>query len=136
MVVLLARAGLIGAPAVVDDQHVAGPSLAEGLQEHVHAAVVPRWQDPPGDHARGFQVAASTDGTDWTSVATCTGTGNSELVSFPAQTDRYVEVTLTQPVSPNWWSVDELYLRNLRAAPQHGPGPFRGSLSPSLDADV
>jgi hypothetical protein len=64
-----------------------------------------------GDYARGFQVEVSADGTDWTSVATCTGTGSSEVVSFPAQTDQYVEVTLTQSVSPNWWSVDELYLR-------------------------
>ncbi len=30
----VADAGLIGAPAVVDDQHVAGPGPAEGLQEH------------------------------------------------------------------------------------------------------
>jgi beta-glucosidase len=65
-----------------------------------------------GDYARGFQVEVSADGTDWTSVATCTGTGSSEVVSFPAQTDQYVQVVLTQSVSPNWWSVDELYLRN------------------------
>jgi F5/8 type C domain-containing protein len=65
-----------------------------------------------GDYARGFQVAVSADGTDWTTVATCAGIGSSEVVSFAAQTDRYVEVTLTQSVSPNWWSVDELYLRN------------------------
>jgi hypothetical protein len=54
----------------------------------------------------------SADGTDWTPVASCTGTGSSEVVSFPAQTDQYVEVTLTQSVSPSWWSVDELYLRD------------------------
>jgi hypothetical protein len=65
-----------------------------------------------GDYARGFQVEVSADGTHWTSVATCTGTGSSEVVSFPAPTDQYAEVTLTQSVSPNWWSVDELYLRN------------------------
>ncbi len=65
-----------------------------------------------GDYARGFQIEVSADGTDWASVATCTGTGSSEVVSFPAQTDQYVAVTLNQSVSPNWWSVDELYLRN------------------------
>jgi beta-glucosidase len=68
--------------------------------------------DSAGDYARGYQVAVSADGTDWTPVASCTGTGSSEVVSFPAQTDQYVEVTLTQSVSPNWWSVDELYLRD------------------------
>jgi len=65
-----------------------------------------------GDYARGYQVQVSTDGTAWTSVATCTGTGSSEVVSFPAQTDQYVKVTLTQSVNPNWWSVDEFYLLN------------------------
>jgi beta-glucosidase len=65
-----------------------------------------------GDYARGFQVQVSADGTNWTSAATCAGTGSSEVVSFPAQTGQYVRVTLTQPVSPSWWSVDELYLRN------------------------
>ena len=30
----VANAGLIGAPPVVDDQHVANPGPAEGLQEH------------------------------------------------------------------------------------------------------
>jgi hypothetical protein len=65
-----------------------------------------------GDYARGFQVEVSADGTNWTPVATCTGASGSEVVSFPAQTDQYAEVTLTQSVSPNWWSVDELYLRD------------------------
>jgi hypothetical protein len=68
--------------------------------------------DSAGDYARGFQVEVSADGTDWTSVATCTGAGSSEVVSFPAQAYQYAKVTLTQSVSPNWWSVDELYLRN------------------------
>jgi chitinase len=68
--------------------------------------------DSAGDYARGYQVQVSADGTNWTPVASCAGTGSSEVVSFPAQTDQYVEVTLTQSVSPNWWSVDELYLRN------------------------
>ena len=65
-----------------------------------------------GDYAHGFQAEVSADGTDWTSVTTCAGTGSSEVVSFPAQTAHYVEVVLTQSVSPNWWSVDELYLLN------------------------
>jgi hypothetical protein len=65
-----------------------------------------------GDYARGFQLQVSADGTNWTSAATCTGTGSSEVVGFPAQTGQYVKVTLTQSVSPSWWSVDELYLRN------------------------
>ena len=66
--------------------------------------------DSAGDYARGYQVEVSANGTNWTPVASCTGTGSSEVVSFPAQTDQYVEVSLTQSISPNWWSVDELYL--------------------------
>jgi hypothetical protein len=65
-----------------------------------------------GDYARGYQVEVSANGTTWTSVATCTGAGSSEVVSFPAQTAQYVQVALTQSVSPNWWSVDELYLQH------------------------
>jgi beta-glucosidase len=65
-----------------------------------------------GDYASGYQVQVSADGTNWTSVATCTGTSSSEVVSFPAQTDQYVKVALTQSESPQWWSVDELYLRH------------------------
>ena len=68
--------------------------------------------DSAGDFAGGYQVQVSADGTTWTSVATCTGTGSSEVVSFPAQTDQYVKVTLTQAESPAWWSVDEIYLRD------------------------
>jgi hypothetical protein len=43
-------------------------------------------------------------------VTAAVGTSSSEVVSFPAQTGQYVEVSLTQSISPNWWSVDELYL--------------------------
>ena len=49
----VADACLVRAAAVVDDQHVAGFGLTECLQEHVHTAVVPRWQDPPSDPLAG-----------------------------------------------------------------------------------
>ena len=49
----VAHAGLVHAAAVVDDQHVAGFSQAESLQEHIHAAVVPHRQDPPSDPLAG-----------------------------------------------------------------------------------
>jgi beta-glucosidase len=65
-----------------------------------------------GDYAGGYQVQVSADGNNWTTVATCTGSSSSEVVSFPAQTDQYVKVALTQAESPNWWSVDEIYLRD------------------------
>ena len=49
----VADACLVRTAAVVDDQHVAGLGLTECLQEHVHAAVVPHWQDPPSDPLAG-----------------------------------------------------------------------------------
>ena len=63
------------------------------------------------DYARGYNVQVSTNGTAWTTVATCTGAGSPEIVSFPAQTAQYVEVVLTS-AGPNnwWWSIDELNL--------------------------
>jgi hypothetical protein len=63
------------------------------------------------DYARGYNVQVSTDGTAWTTVATCTGTGSPEIVSFPAQTAQYVKVVLTTTAADNWWwSIDEFNL--------------------------
>ena len=63
-----------------------------------------------GDYARGYDVEVSANGSSWTTVATCTGTGTPEIVNFPAQTDQYVEVVLTQAYAASWWSIDEFYL--------------------------
>jgi hypothetical protein len=62
------------------------------------------------DYARGYNVEVSTNGTSWTTVATCTGTGTPEVATFPTQTAQYVRVVLTAANSSYWWSVDELYL--------------------------
>ena len=65
------------------------------------------------DYARGYDVWVSSNGTTWTVVATCTGTGSPEIVSFPAQTSQYVEVVLTSGNPSNyWWSIDEFNLFN------------------------
>ncbi len=63
------------------------------------------------DYARGYNVEVSGNGTAWSTVATCTGTGSPEIVSFPAQTAQYVEVVLTSGNPSNyWWSIDEFDL--------------------------
>jgi len=63
------------------------------------------------DYARGYSVEVSTDGLAWAPVATCTGTGSPEIVSFPAHTAQYVEVVLTSAVPTSyWWSIDEFSL--------------------------
>jgi hypothetical protein len=61
----------------------------------------------PNDYARGYVVEVSSNGTSWAPVASCTGGGTPEVVSFPAQTAQYIRVTLTTAESPYWWSVDE-----------------------------
>lgn len=62
------------------------------------------------DYARGYTVEVSSTGSSWTVVASCTGTGTPEVVSFPAQTARYVEVVVTATNTRWWWSIDEFNL--------------------------
>ncbi len=78
-----------------------------------------RMVDPnsPHDFARGYNVEVSTNGTSWTTVASCTGIGTPEVVSFPTQTAQYVEVVLTASNSSYWWSIDEFYLYGAAAPP-------------------
>jgi F5/8 type C domain len=61
------------------------------------------------DYARDFVVQVSNDGFTWSHVVSCTGTGPTEVVSFPTQTAQYVRVVLTSSTS-YWWSIDEFYL--------------------------
>jgi hypothetical protein len=71
----------------------------------------------PTDYARGYNVAVSGNGSAWTTVASCTGTGTPEIVSFPAQTAQYVEVVLTASNGAWWWSIDEFNLYTATSSP-------------------
>jgi hypothetical protein len=62
------------------------------------------------DYARGYEVEVSSNGTSWTTVASCAGTGTTEIVSFPSQKAQYVKVVLTASNTSWWWSIDEFYL--------------------------
>jgi hypothetical protein len=64
----------------------------------------------PNDYARGYEIEVSNNGTSWTTVATCAGSGTSQIVSFPSQKAQYVKVVLTASNSSWWWSIDEFYL--------------------------
>ncbi|HTV10399.1 MAG TPA: discoidin domain-containing protein [Acidimicrobiales bacterium] len=64
----------------------------------------------PNDYATGYNVEVSNDGTTFTTVASCTGTGTTEVASFPSQTAQYVEVVLTSADSSYYWSIDEFNL--------------------------
>ncbi len=61
----------------------------------------------PHDYARGYNVDVSSNGSTWTTVASCTGTSTPEVVSFSTQTAQYVQVVLTAADSYYWWSIDE-----------------------------
>jgi hypothetical protein len=62
------------------------------------------------DYARGYEIEVSDNGTSWTTIATCAGSGTTEIVSFPSQKAQYVKVVLTASNSSWWWSIDEFYL--------------------------
>ena len=68
--------------------------------------------DYSGDYPRGINVNVSTDGANWTTVASCSPTAYPVTVSFPTQTDQYIQVVLTASVSPNWWSLEFFYVYN------------------------
>ena len=69
-----------------------------------------RTPNSPNDYARGYEVLVSANNSSWATVATCAGTANPEIVSFPTQTAQYVRVVLTAASTTNWWSIDEFDL--------------------------
>jgi O-glycosyl hydrolase len=59
------------------------------------------------DYARSADVYVSSDGVDWTKVASIAGAGQpTQVVSFPTQTARYLKVVNTGGAG-NWWSIAE-----------------------------
>ena len=60
-----------------------------------------------GDYAVGYNVEVSTDGTNFTTVASGTGTSSPETATFATQTAQYIRVVLTAPSTTSWWSIDE-----------------------------
>ena len=74
----------------------------------------------PGDYARSYDLEVSGDGSTWTTVASCTGTGDAQTVSFPPQRARFIRVVVTMLTdglttsTGSWWSVDELNLYKAR----------------------
>lgn len=60
-----------------------------------------------GNYPRGYQVQVSPDATNWTTVATGTGSGPAVLVQFQVQVARYVKIVQAGSAG-NWWSIQEL----------------------------
>lgn len=91
----------------------------------------------PTDYARGYDVEVSTNASSWAIVASCTGTATPEVVSFDAQTVRYVKVVLTATTTSQWWSIDELNLYGptptTTTTTVPSPAPTTASLSSSAN---
>jgi len=68
------------------------------------------------DYATGYDVNVSTNGSTWTTVATCTGSGTPEIASFPTQTAQYVEIALTAADTSYYWSIDQFFVYNTTPA--------------------
>ncbi|KAI7265920.1 hypothetical protein KC345_g8333, partial [Hortaea werneckii] len=61
-----------------------------------------------GDYAHGYEISVSRDGENWgETVVAGVGTSPSVAVSLPAQTAKYIRITLTAS-SDSWWSIAEL----------------------------
>jgi hypothetical protein len=94
-----------------------------------------RVPNSPGDYARAYDIQVSADGTSWATVASCTSSDESQTVSFPTQTARYVRVVLTRAVVSFWWSIDEFYLfSGSCAAPVSGTDLDRSAWSATSNA--
>jgi len=65
------------------------------------------------DYARGYNIEVSSNGTVWTTIASCTGTATPEIVSFPTQIAQYLAVVLTTGAAGGWyWSIDQFFVYN------------------------
>ncbi len=59
------------------------------------------------DYPRGYTVQVSSDGTNWTQVASGAGRVKVTPINFTAVTARYIRITQTGS-SSNWWSIGDL----------------------------
>ena len=62
-----------------------------------------------GDHARGWRLSTSDDGTTWRTVATGAGAGQLTTVDVRRTSARYLRITATAAAG-NWWSIADLRL--------------------------
>jgi hypothetical protein len=94
------------------------------------------------DYPRGYRITASTDGTNFTTVAGTTAAGSAGAVTtinFPAVTVRALRVLQTGADGTYWWSIHELRLgcQTLQAPPEGAfdpldPGRWKATASVSM----
>jgi aryl-phospho-beta-D-glucosidase BglC (GH1 family) len=59
------------------------------------------------DYPREYTVEVSTNGTNWTQIASGTASHEQLPINFPAVSGRYIKITQNES-SNNWWSIGEL----------------------------
>jgi beta-glucosidase len=80
----------------------------------------------PTDYATGYSVEVSSNGSTWTTVATCGGVGTPDIASFPPQTAQYVRVLLTAADTSYWWSFNQ-FLVMTGGSSSSPEAPFGGT---------
>jgi beta-glucosidase len=80
----------------------------------------------PTDYATGYQVQVSSNGSTWTTVATCAGVATPDIATFPSQTAQYLRVVLTAADTSYWWSFNQ-FLVMTGAGSAIPEAPFGGS---------
>jgi len=61
-----------------------------------------------GDYPRGYTLSLSIDDVTYHPVSSGAGTDQQTIISFPAESARYMKVTITAPSTGKWWSIAEL----------------------------
>lgn len=60
-----------------------------------------------GDYPRGYQVLVSNDGSNWTDVASGSGSEQNTILRFSPQVAQYIKVVQTGSSGTNYWSIAE-----------------------------
>lgn len=98
----------------IDTRYSSGTGQANGMSVQVDLGQAQTFNtvaldagSSMGDYARSAEVHVSSDGTNWTKVASIKADGQQiQAVSFPTQTARYIKVVNTGSAG-NWWSIAE-----------------------------
>jgi beta-glucosidase len=81
----------------------------------------------PTDYATGYEIQVSSNGSTWTTVATCGGIGSPDIASFPSQTAQYVQVVLTAADTSYWWSINQFLIMASSSSSSSPEAPFGGT---------
>ncbi len=93
-----------------------GKAQAPGMNYEVNMASAQSFNevslnapDYSGNYPRAINVNVSANGTHWTTLASCSPASYPVTVSFPAQSDQYLEVVLAARAS-QVWSIEFFYV--------------------------